>query len=180
MGAANKLLCEIEGEPMVRRMGRTYLACGLELHVVTGHEREKVEAALQGLPVRLVHNPRYSEGQQGSVRAGLRAVSSRYDAVIAALADQPALEPEDIRALTAAYARSSRDCFLVPYHGGKRGNPVVIPAALIPAILGSPAGEGPLTDAFPDRVCAFDAPNDHYLQDIDTAEALAHFRRETP
>lgn len=179
METANKLLADIGGEPMIRRMARLYLACGLDIHVVTGHEREKVEAALAGLDLALVHNPDYEAGQQGSVRAGLAAIGLGYDAVLVALGDQPALERPDIEALAAAYAASARDRFLVPHFSGRRGNPVVIPAAFIPAILKAPASEGPLTGIFPDKVAVFDAPNDHYVQDIDTEDALAHFRRAT-
>jgi molybdenum cofactor cytidylyltransferase len=180
MGAANKLLADIGGEPMIRRMARLYLACGLDVHVVTGHEREKVEAAVDGLDLSIVHNADYQAGQPGSVRAGLAAVAAKYDAVLVALGDQPALRQEDVEALIAAYAEVGGDRFLVPHFDGKRGNPVIIPGAFIPAILQASPHKGPLTDMFPDRLAVFDARNDHYVQDIDTKEALAHFRRKTP
>ncbi len=55
MGAINKLIAEIGGKPLVRIAGEQALASRAKpVIVVTGHEREKVEAALAGLPVRFV------------------------------------------------------------------------------------------------------------------------------
>src|SRR6185312_13786739 len=42
--------------------------------VVTGHQRDKVEAALAGLDIKLVHNPDFVEGLSTSVKAGLAAL----------------------------------------------------------------------------------------------------------
>ncbi len=50
MGDVNKLLVEIEGEPLVRRAARAMLDGGImDLVVVTGHQHEDVVAALDGL-----------------------------------------------------------------------------------------------------------------------------------
>ena len=58
MGGANKLIAEIGGKPLVRIAVEHALASRARpVIVVTGHERERVEAALAGLDVRLVHNP---------------------------------------------------------------------------------------------------------------------------
>ena len=57
MGAVNKMLAEIGGKPLVRIAAEQAVASHAQpVIVVTGHEREKVEAALKGLPVRFVHN----------------------------------------------------------------------------------------------------------------------------
>lgn len=180
MGEDNKLLAELDGEAMVHRAARILLESGLGLHVVTGHQREQIEAALAGLAITLVHNPHYETGQQTSVRAGLAALAGNCEAAIVALGDQPLLEVADIEALIAAFARSSRDRFIVPYFAGERGNPVVIPRAILDELGGQPHDPSlkRLTDYFPDRIERFEAENDHFTQDIDTAEALAEFRRQ--
>lgn len=181
MGAENKLLAEIGGEPMVRCAARLLLDYGLETWVVTGHEREAVEAVLDGLDVRFVHNDAFADGQRTSVRAGLRAIAAMRPApVLVALADQPWLEQQDIDKLVEAFSQTPRDAFLVPWFGDKRGNPVIVPEAIVAEIAGGTSlpERGPLTDGFPGRVRRWEAPNDHFLRDIDTAEALAHFRRE--
>ena len=61
----NKLLAEIGGQPLVRIAAEQVLASRARpVIVVTGHQRERVEAALAGLPVRFVHNPDYAEGSR--------------------------------------------------------------------------------------------------------------------
>ena len=71
MGGANKLLLPVGDEPMIRRLARTLLASrATSVTVVTGHEAERVAAALEGLSVRRVHNPHHADGQMTSVRAG--------------------------------------------------------------------------------------------------------------
>ena len=65
MGAENKLLQPVHGKPML-----THVLDALDaskagrIVVVTGHEREAVEALLEGRHVETVHNPDYAEGTQ--------------------------------------------------------------------------------------------------------------------
>jgi len=60
--------------------------------VVTGHERERVEAALKGLPVQFVHNPDFAVGLGGSVRTGIAAVPAAADGAIVCLGDMPQVD----------------------------------------------------------------------------------------
>ena len=58
MGALNKLLIEVDGEPMVRRVAAAALASrAAPVVVVTGHEAERVRAALDGLDVTFATIP---------------------------------------------------------------------------------------------------------------------------
>ena len=80
------------------------LAAGLdETVVVLGGDAEAVSAALRGLPVRTVVNPRYAEGQSTSLRAGLDALRPGTEAALVALGDQPLPDPGVIRRLVAAF-----------------------------------------------------------------------------
>lgn len=178
MGAQNKLLIEIDGKPLVRRVATRYVEAGADVHVVIGHEAEAVRAALASLPVSYVENPRFAEGQQMSVRAGLEAVTDGYDALVVALADQAALTPGDIRGLLQAFAESSRDRILIPYYQGRRGNPVVFPAKIIARIRegGESATCRKFIDGNPQLTRRYDAENDHFIIDIDTPEDLRNFR----
>lgn len=75
MAPRNKLVEWIDGEAMVRRVAKLALGCGAApVIVVTGHEAARVEDALRGLDVQLVHNPSYSDGLSTSLRAGLAAL----------------------------------------------------------------------------------------------------------
>src|SRR5260221_325456 len=70
MGAANKLVADIGGEPMVRRVVEAALASAASpVLVVTGHQEAEVRAALAGLAVSFVHNHEYAKGLSSSLKA---------------------------------------------------------------------------------------------------------------
>ena len=78
MGGPNKLLAEINGKPLIRMVTEQALASRARpVIVVTGHQRERVEAALAGLPVQLVHNPHFADGLGTSLKAGIAALQPR-------------------------------------------------------------------------------------------------------
>src|SRR5680860_1465834 len=60
----NKLLANIGGRPMVRVTADALLGAGCieEVLVVTGHDAEAVERALEGLPVRSIYNSDWRDG----------------------------------------------------------------------------------------------------------------------
>lgn len=75
-GSAKQLL-DWKGKPFVRHVAETALHAGLEpVVVVTGFHHAEVESALSGLPVVLVHNPDYAQGQSTSMKAGIKALTS--------------------------------------------------------------------------------------------------------
>jgi molybdenum cofactor cytidylyltransferase len=74
MGAANKLLADVDGRPMVRVAVEAALASQARpVLVVTGHQPDAVRAALAGLDVAFVGNPT-SPWTKHPLRAGNRAV----------------------------------------------------------------------------------------------------------
>lgn len=99
----NKLLLEIGGEPLVRRVARQALAGGLEpLVVVLGHEASRVRDALVDTDCRIVVNQEYISGQPSSVAAGIAALPRGVGGVTAAmilLADMPFVSPQIVRGL---------------------------------------------------------------------------------
>ena len=126
MGAINKLIAEIGGKPLVRIAAEQALASRAKpVIVVTGHERERVEAALDGLPVRFVHNPDYAEGLGTSLKAGIAAVPEDADGAIVCLGDMPQVDAALIDKLIAAFDPERGALVVVPTIDGRRGNPVV-------------------------------------------------------
>lgn len=181
MGEQNKLLIPIDGVPLIRRMAETYLSAEADLHVVLGHEAELVRAALNGLPLTFVENPDFADGgQMSSVRAGIESLRDRladYDAVLVALADQLALTSNDIRELCKAFTDHGGNFALIPYWGECRGNPVIFPPRLIAEILTERPETSPrqYLDRKPHLAMRYDAPNDHFVIDIDTPEDLRRY-----
>jgi molybdenum cofactor cytidylyltransferase len=113
-----------------------------EVLVVTGHEREAVERALAGWPVRAVFNPDYAAGEMlSSVQVGLGAASAESRAALLAVGDMPAVEAGVVAQLVAAYAGSSSDDYVyIPSYHMRAGHPVLVPRPYWPAILALPRG----------------------------------------
>ena len=171
MGAENKLLLPIDGEPVVRRVARRLLGAGLEdIVAVLGHQADLVSGALDGLAIRTVINPGYRDGQMTSVHAGLAALSAPVDGIMICLADQPFLEARDYRALVGAFAGEGEKSVVVPTHGGRRGNPIVLAAAHREEILARGANLGckRFIARNPDLVATVEFGSDGFVRDIDT------------
>jgi molybdenum cofactor cytidylyltransferase len=186
MGPRNKLLLPVYGVPLVRRSVAVVLGYPfVEVVVVTGHEAPLVEDALRGQSVRIVHNPRYEEGQMTSVRAGLEALSARaapVRGVMVCLADQPALTTEDLGTVADAFLARVACTVLVPTFGGARGNPIVLGWPSLESILsrGGNFGCRQFVAKNADVVTTFEMPNDHVLTDVDRPEDYAALGAPSP
>jgi molybdenum cofactor cytidylyltransferase len=135
-GAANKLLAEWAGEPLVRHAARTICRSTVDAVVlVVGHERERVRAAVADLDVAVVDNEDYEAGQATSVRRGVAAARDRgADAALVALGDMPAVDVESIDRLVAAYRAGVGDALAAAWEG-TRGNPVLFDARHFEALM---------------------------------------------
>ena len=176
MGAANKLLTEVGGQAMVAQAVRSARASRAEtVFLVTGHEAERVSAAVTGLGVDAVlHNPDFASGLSGSLHRGLALLPGDCDGVVVCLADMPLVGPEVIDRLIAAYAPLEGRSICLPVWQGKRGNPVLLGRqhfAEVQAITGD-VGAKALIAQYPDAVAEVPMPDDSVLIDIDTPEAL--------
>jgi molybdenum cofactor cytidylyltransferase len=73
---APKQLLEWKGKPFVRHVAETALQAGLwPVVVVTGFHAADVDSSLNGLPVNIIHNPEYQQGQSTSIRAGIQSLT---------------------------------------------------------------------------------------------------------
>ena len=115
---AHKLLAPLGGATVVRHAVRAAVESGVgDVHVVTGAEAPGVAAALDGLDVRLVHEPAYADGMATSLRRGVSTLGSSVDAALIALGDQPALRPRAYQLVAAAW-RNSEAAIIVPRYAG--------------------------------------------------------------
>ncbi len=170
MGAPNKLLLPVAGQPLICQVVRSVLATTfVEVVVVLGHQATQVGAAIASLGARTVLNADFESGQVSSVRAGLRALAQPVDAVMICLGDQPFLTASDLSALQAAFARRSHGSILVPMLGEQRGNPVILDWQSAQETLqrGTNFGCRHFMDEHPDRVYRWQAESDRFIRDID-------------
>jgi len=123
----NKLLFPFGGDTVVRATVHAFCGAGLgEVLVVTGHQREPVEAALAGLPVRIVFAEDFAAGMGHSLAAGLRAVSSRARGFVVSPGDLPHLSPGLIRQIAGCFLAGNATRHVLPLAAGQRGHPVVL------------------------------------------------------
>ena len=183
MGGVNKLLADIGGRPMVRRIAEAMAASRLaRVTVVLGHEAEAVAGALEGLDVGLAVNPDFADGLSTSLRSGLDHLGGDAGAVLVALGDMPFVGREVIDALALHHmaAATPAETITLPVVGGRRGNPVVWGRAFfeeLKAITGDTGGR-PLFDAYPDAINALGWEGADLMLDADDPEALGAARRK--
>jgi molybdenum cofactor cytidylyltransferase len=129
MGGRNKLLLEVDGTTLVRRVAEVACAAGLDpVLVVVGRDAAEVKQELIGLSVECTVNDRPEDGMSSSIRAGLDALSVSAPQTTGAamvLADMPWVRTEDIVKLVAAFEPAAGREICVPTHRGRRGNPVL-------------------------------------------------------
>lgn len=141
----NKLCVRINGEPVVHRTVRIFLEAGAEdVVVVTGFEKERVEAALEGLAVRFAHNERYAGGMSTSVRAALPMVAES-GAVLFHLGDKCLIEHAAIRRAIDAFGEQDGS-IVIGAHEGTKGHPVLVDMGKHGAEVAMVEGEGGLRD----------------------------------
>jgi molybdenum cofactor cytidylyltransferase len=190
MGRANKLLAVFAGQPMVRRvLGQVLASQAASVVLVTGHERERVEAALQdaaqdatdGDRWHLVHNPDFAAGLSTSLHRGLAALPEDIDGALVCLGDMPQVTAHVIDRLIAAFDPLEGRAICLPTWGGKRGNPALLARryfAEAQAISGD-VGARALIGEYPESVAEVamdDLPSGFaVLQDVDTPEELRAF-----
>jgi len=181
MGGLNKLTAEIAGRALVRIAAEEALASRARpVVVVTGHERERVEAALKGLNVQCVHNPNYAAGLSTSLTAGLAALPSEIDGAIVCLGDMPQVRASLIDQLIAAFDPERGALVVVPSIEGRRGNPVVWSRRFFPELLAldGDVGARHLIGRYPEAVVEVPVTDKAVLIDLDTPEALIAVRAE--
>jgi molybdenum cofactor cytidylyltransferase len=181
MGGPNKLIAEISGRPLVRIAAEELLASRARpVIVVTGHQRDRVAAALKGLDVVLVHNPDYAEGLSTSLKAGIAAVPADADGAIVCLADMPQVDAGLIERLLGAFDPEKGVLIVMPTTDGKRGNPVVWSRRFFPELtaIDGDVGARNLIAQYPEAVAEVPVTGKAALVDVDTPDALIAVREE--
>ncbi|HEY7457658.1 MAG TPA: molybdopterin-binding/glycosyltransferase family 2 protein [Xanthobacteraceae bacterium] len=176
MGGPNKMLAEFGGKPIIRRTVEAVLASRARpVIVVTGHEGDRVAAALKGLDVKFVRNQNYAEGLSTSLKAGIGALPPDVDAAAIALGDMPAVTGALINKLTQAINPARGALIAVPTRDGRRGNPVVWSRRFFDDLeqLEGDSGARHLIAQHNEAVAEVPVEDDGAFFDIDTPEALA-------
>ena len=174
-GTQNKLLQEVDGQPMVRRVVAQVVAAGLgPCVVVLGHEADAVKRVLDDLPVQFIEHADHALGMGSSIAAGIAALAAHeVGAGFVVLGDMPWLRADQLQALAAAHTPATQHLVVVPVSGppgeARRGNPVLWPAryfAALQALRGDTGGKQILARA-PGAVLEVRVEGEGVLRDVD-------------
>ena len=131
-----KQLLDWKGKPFVRQVAETTLQASLwPVVIVTGFHTADIESALNGLPVNIVHNPEYQQGQSSSIRAGINALPHNVGASVFLLADQPQIPVDVIRALIESHTLGMQAILAPLVLEERRANPVLFDRVTFPDLL---------------------------------------------
>ena len=174
-----KQLLDWRGIPFVRVVAQTALKAGLDpVLVVTGAAAQEVESALQGLPVQIVRNEAWQEGQASSIRAGIGSIlppsfslkqAEGVGGAVFLLADQPQVDVTVLQALVERH-RLELPPVLAPLVRDARANPVLFDRVTFPDLLtlqGDTGGRG-IFHRFPPAYLPWH--DERLLLDVDTPE----------
>lgn len=172
----NKMMLELEGEPLVRRAARSALEGGLDpLVVVIGHEPERVRHALRDLPCLFAENPHYRGATSSSLHRGLSSLPEDAAGAVILLADMPRVTGEMLIAVGTA-AGEPGAYLVISRYGDVIAPPFYFSRALFPELLawsGGGAGKGIATRHQAQAQVLAWPPE--ALQDIDTEDDFASF-----
>ncbi len=195
-----KQLLNYHGQPFVRVVALAALAAGLSpVLVVTGANAEKVEAAIRDIPIKIVRNYAWKNGQSSSIQSGIHSLPppalpslgiSQYTSppfigigggqrtvgsVIFLLGDQPQVKPTILRALVEHHTINLAPV-IVPLVASQRANPVLFDCTTFPdlmALTGDVGGRA-IFSKFP--ISFLPWYDDNLLLDIDTPDDLMRLK----
>lgn len=117
--------------------------------------------------LRIVHAADWQDGMAASLRAGIAALPDGIAGAYVFLGDMPRVPHAVLQPLAQALADGAPAT--APVWRGRRGHPVLIGAALFPALakLQGDRGAGALLDGLGSRLAELESPDDGVLFDID-------------
>lgn len=177
MGGEDKLLKQIDGEPLLHRTLRRATAVpGAQVFVTLPPQPHPRHAAIAGLPVEVIDVPDAAEGMAASLRRGLPIASVSSDKLMILLADLPDLTTDDLTTVAQA-STSDHRVWRGATEAGKPGHPLIIHKDFFPAFqsLTGDTGGRDILKAATDQTRLIPLPGTRALTDLDTPEAWAEW-----
>jgi len=171
MGRSKPLL-PWDGRTVIETIvSRLVAARPAEIAVVTGFHGDQVARALRNLPVQIVRNPDYEQGEMlSSLQTGLRALPDSMAACLVVMGDQPFIDGRVIGQVLTAYAEG-QGTIVAPAYRGQRGHPVLFDRQFWPDLLALESGAPrDVIRRYPDRLATVEVDTDSIVRDIDTPE----------
>lgn len=124
MGKPKQLLL-LGGEGMICHVAKAACQANFDqVIVITGAYADAVAQVLQGLPLQMIHNEEWQQGQATSVKKAVGAISNDEGAVVFLLADQPLVSVGLINEIIGIY-HETKASIVMPRAFNQPGNPVL-------------------------------------------------------
>ncbi|WP_299731285.1 nucleotidyltransferase family protein [uncultured Tateyamaria sp.] len=179
MGGVDKLLCEVDGQPLLARQARMARGVSNDVRIALPPRPHSRYAALEGLDVRAVEVAEASEGMNASLRALFATLHPDTSHAMLLLADLPDLTGDDLRRVIAA-SEAHPDALIWrgATTGGTGGHPMIFAARLFPAFqnLSGDSGGQSIVASVGDAVHLVPFDNDRARRDLDTPQDWAAWR----
>ena len=172
----NKLLCEVEGVPMIERVIRNVASLPFKKIFVT-YKDEEVLKICKKYNVIPLKNERYYLGQSESIKLGVR--NTENEGMMFFTGDMPFLTKEIIGKLMGEFYREN--IITIPRVKGQRFSPVIFPAKYkfpLLSLSGDTGGREIIKTEKEIKFVEFEEKDIRKFMDIDTKEELENIEGE--
>ena len=169
-----KALLPIEGQNFIERIvGALAQSQADPIVVVLGHNADEMRRQIEHLPIDIVINTEYKNGQLSSLQSAIRYIEkeNRCDGILVHLVDHPYVDPRLIDLMIQRFYETKM-LIVVPRYQGKRGHPVIFSRALFKDLLTAPVDQGAksVVKAHRAETLEIDTEDEGIALDIDTPE----------
>jgi molybdenum cofactor cytidylyltransferase len=148
-----KQLMPWEAKTVIESVISAVSIAGLDpIYVVLGANAEIIKQKIGDLPVSILINTDWTEGQGSSLRLAARNLPDDSQGVVTLLGDQPQISPDLIRAIAVKGLESGK--VIRPLIGDRRGHPVYFPKVSLEMLraLGPDQSGRDVVRAFPNEL----------------------------
>jgi len=179
MGRPKQLL-QLGNKPLIRIVVENVLASTVdEIIVVTGYQAGKVVEAIKDLPIKIIFNPDYRQGQGTSLAVGVKQLDKSTEFFLVFMCDQPLISPSTINTVIDEF-RKRGSLALRPTYKDIPGHPVVFSSILSSNMeqLHEDEGARKVLEGLGARVDYFALQDEGIVIDIDTPESYERFKKK--
>jgi molybdenum cofactor cytidylyltransferase len=180
-GSENKLLTDIGGLPLIRRVAEEIARSSVNgIVVVTGCDQSLVEGALDGLVLNFTYNPNWPAGMGSSIAVGISALDPDAQGALVVPGDMPFLTSSLFDSLILAFREAQIEPIVFLTSAGEQRNPVLWPRRFFPLLASLRGAEGGkrLLASLAGSCKALPVTNEVALADVDTPKDLAFAKLE--
>jgi molybdenum cofactor cytidylyltransferase len=172
-----KALLPIDGVRFVEKIVSALKSTDVgNIIVVLGHNAEEMRQKISDLPVTILINHDYKQGQLSSLQVAISHLESSsegspVDGILVHLVDHPYISATLVDLMIKRFYETKK-LIVVPRFQGRRGHPVIFARALFSELLaaGPDQGAKPVVHAHRDDTLEIDTKDEGVLIDIDTPE----------